>query len=190
MKWNNTGKDFKDPEPGNYLAVLYKMVDLGTQLKKNFKGEMEEQHRVMLQWELGAKMEDGKPFVVVNSYKQSLYETSSLYKVVKGMLGRDLTEEETEDFDPKSLLGRSCMVQVVKDGKFINVDAVTSLPVGVPPLIPVNDLIFFSLVPEDFNAEVLEDLSDKTKAGNKSSKEYKALALEPVTEDAGIASHV
>ena len=144
---------------GNHLAVLYGVVELGTQ---DHPWAMEQDKRwypeVRLIWELTDEaMADGRPFSVSESYRVSLHEKSNLFKAIKGVLGREIGVDE--EFNLKSLVGTPCNVTVVhnpernpKPGQqakvYANVGSVTVLSKrdAANPPEQINDDLFYEMV--------------------------------------------
>lgn len=120
---------------GNYVATLYSIVQIGT-VSDSYMGEEKMLPKVLLTWEIPKLMRefDGqkKPLVIGKKYTISWGEKANLRKIVTGMLGE--IPEEDEGFDLKSLLGRSCMLQVINGvgkesgRKYAAIGAVAQLP--------------------------------------------------------------
>lgn len=182
MKWSQKG-DFQNPPPGIHPARCYMLVDLGTQ-PSTFQGKTSFKRKVLIGWELeDEKLDDGRPMTVYARFTQSLNANSTLRRMLKGWRGRDFTKEELQSFDSKKILGQRCQLNLVENGEYVNVDSI--VPAVKPPkgakgakaLVPepVNEQVFFSLEPEEFDAEVLADLSDRIQEKIKASPEYAAL---------------
>lgn len=82
------------------------------------------------------KEEGGRYCVWSRSFTPSLNEKANFRKFVRSWLGRDLTEEELQDFDTESLIGKPSQVVVVhefKDGEiYANIAACTPQRSGEP----------------------------------------------------------
>jgi hypothetical protein len=128
------GGDFVPAPEGLHNACCVDVVDLGD--RETTWGL---KHKVMLIWEIAAKMEDGKPFTVRKWYTASLNEKSNLYKDLCAWRGRPFTAQELKGFDIENVLGAPCQVFVQhseKDGQaYGNVSVVTKAPTG-PKLKP------------------------------------------------------
>jgi hypothetical protein len=117
------GNNFSPPPAGSHVARVDQVLDLGLQ-KNPFKGT--EERKVKIRFELPNElMSDGKPHVVSKFLTVSLHEKASLRKVIKGILGRDLTKkEDDEGYDIFQILGKSCLVTLIhKAGKDNSVNA-------------------------------------------------------------------
>lgn len=113
------------PAPeGVYNAVCVDVVDLGMQ--PTLWGD---KPKLKLVWEIEAKMDDGRPFLVSHRYGATIHEKSALRKHLKTWRGRDFTKEELEDFDVDKVIGAPCQLVIShnenKEGDiFANVEAV------------------------------------------------------------------
>ncbi len=172
MKFSAGGTAFENPEPGSYAAVCIRMIDLGTQ-PQEWQGTTKFNHKVKIVWELSEKMADGRPFISMRDFTVSLHEKAALRKFLAGWRGRDFTPEELAGFDPKVLIGKGCLLSLIQNGEYINIDSASKLPKGMEAPVPVNSTVFFSL--SDFNQEEFDKLSDKIKDKIKGSPEYQSL---------------
>lgn len=110
------GGDYEYPEPGNQVAVLVGIIDLGT-VKKNFKGQEYDAREVLFVWELTTQQMTGSTFnhVVGLSYTLSFGEKSNLRKMVAKWRGKPFAEGE--EIDISVMLGKSCLLDVQPSGK-------------------------------------------------------------------------
>jgi hypothetical protein len=116
---NGTQKEFKLPPVGNHLARLYRVIDLGTQMRE-FEGKVNMQRRVKFFWELHGEdeqgnpltMDDGKPMIQSAEYTWSLNEKSNLRRDLEAWRGKAFDEQELKGFDIKKVLGQFCMVNI------------------------------------------------------------------------------
>jgi len=193
-----TGSQFENPEPGSYIARCYGFIDIGTQLHKSKHAGKEDwlQRDVRFLFELPLnKMEGvynkeaaGKPFVVSTTIKFSLAPSAKMFKMITGWRGKALTKDEAKTFIVKKMIGAPCRISLIEADDFINIDSFSKLTkeevASCPPMI--NEPIYFSLDPEEFDKKSMEELSDKTKERIALSPEYRALmtvakpAAEPV----------
>lgn len=161
--------DFKGTEKprelvpaGAHIAILYSAVELGT-MEVEFNGEKKKQRKIRLTWELPEEMRDfdgvQKPMVIGKTYTISLFEQAKLRPIVVGMLG-SLTEEEEENFNIKSLLGKPCMLQVTHEDfngkKYASVVSATQLPKSVPAPVQFNETQYFDYA--EFDQETYDKL--------------------------------
>lgn len=170
MLWKQgESKSFQNAEPGSHAAICTRVIDLGTQTT-DWQGEKKQAKKVLLGWELDDLMEDGRPFFVSRSFTVSLHEKSSLRKFLAGWRGRDFTPEELMGFDPKKLIGAPCMLSLVQNGDYVNVDAASKLPKGLAAPAIREKTIFYSI--QDHDQAEFDKLSDKLKEKIQSSPEY------------------
>jgi hypothetical protein len=150
---------------GSHVAILYSIVDLGTQ-EVEWQGQIKYQAKVRLTFELPNETKEfegvEKPLVIGAEYTLSLSDKARLKPVIEGIRGKRLTDEEIANFssdDFSNLVGKSCMLSVLhthKDGAtYANIASVSPVPKGMT-------------VPKQFNEstiyEVSEGQSDKFKA--------------------------
>lgn len=180
MKWkDNGGGDFEKVPTGTHVARCIALIDLGTRT-----GPFGSKREVMIRWELPheamASSPDGEVFTISQFYTQSLGEKANLRAMLKSWRGRDFTEEELKGFDPRTILGKPCMVSVIEkatqkgDIKHV-VGAVSALARGMQIPEQMNPSVYLSLEPEDFDQSAFNVLSEKIQAMVKESPEYKSL---------------
>lgn len=180
-------QQFENPPVGSHIARCIGLIDLGTQQHKGFQGQPDWASRdVRISFELpNTKMtgcynpeRKGVPFGVSLTVKQSLHPSAKLRKLLKGWRGREFTKEEIAAFDLKTILGKPCMVSLVENGDYVNIDSIAAIPSGTKLPKQINPTTYFSLDPEEFDAKAFSQLSEKTQAKVKSSPEYQALFQE------------
>ena len=173
MKFANTGGGtFENPPAGAYPAVCTKMIDLGTQ-EVSWQGAIKYAHKVKIVFELDEKMTDGRPFITMRDFTVSLHEKAALRIFLKNWRGRDFTDEELRGFDPKVLIGKGCLLSLVENGEYVNIDSVMKLPKGMEAPVPVNPTVFFSLA--EFDQAEFDKLSPKIQEKIMKSPEYQSL---------------
>ena len=128
-----TEKKFEPAPEGLHDSVCVDVVD---------KGWMESafgiKPKVRLAWEIKAKREDGKPFLVSKTYTVSLHPKATLRQDLKAWRGREFTKEELANFDMEKLVGAPCRLlvkhDVGDDGEYSFVDSI--LKAAQPALKP------------------------------------------------------
>ncbi len=134
---------------GSYAARVYSIVQIGN-VPNTFPGsEYPTVPKLRITWELDETREfDGeqKPLVIGAKYTISLGEKSNLRPIVEGILGK-LDEEDIENFDMKSLMGKTCMVSVLhktsKTGKeYALVASTAALPKKMTAPEPFNPQVY------------------------------------------------
>lgn len=178
------GAKFENAPTGSHIARCIGLVDLGTQHHKGFQGQPDWASRdVRITFELPATMmtgiyhpeSKGKPFGASITVKQSLHTAAKLRKLLKGWRGRDFTKEELAAFDLKDILGKPCLLNLVENGDYVNIDSIAALPKGTKVPKQVNPTTYFSLAPDEFDVNAFGNLHEKTQEKIKASPEYAAL---------------
>lgn len=151
-------------EQGNYRAVLYRIVYIGT-VEGEYKGEKKSSFKVHLTWELSDERkvfkegDEAKPFVISQTFTFSMGNKSNLRPIVTGMIG-GLTDSEAANFDLDTLLGKACMLQVShgesETGKFKYLLSTAQLPKGMPAPDAYNELVLLSYA--DWSDKVFDSL--------------------------------
>lgn len=163
------GVEFEQPPLGSHVARCIKIIDLGTQMS-DYQGEKSEKHKIIIGWELpNALIKEGnyagQPFTVSSFYTLSLHENALLRQHLTNWRGKPFTAKEIEEgFEMSKLLGKPCMVGIIANAKGRhNVGAVMQAPQGVTCPPQVNNSVYFSLDPQEFDQMVFDNLSDKIK---------------------------
>ncbi len=166
---------------GNYVAICYSMIEIGT-IKETIKGDEKILTKVRIGWELPTecrvfKEEDGEqPFVISQEYTLSMAEKANLRKDLKSWRGKDFTDEEAKCFDITVLLGKPCMLNIIhkpsKDGsKIYNViSGITAVPKGLS--VPALSNPVFCLSYDKFSETQFNTLPDFIKDKMKGSLEF------------------
>ena len=149
------GKTEKAP-PGNHLAVLVAVVDLGTQ-EHDYQGKVSWRRDVYLCWELAGEQIAGttKNHLIGTAVTMSLNDKATLRKWVEARTGRKITEGEKYDLSAE--LGQPCLLNVVANQSgYPRVEGVAAVPKGLPAPKPTYEPFACSL--EEFQAG--KDLPD------------------------------
>jgi len=195
----SNSKEFKIAPVGNHLARLYRVIDLGTQMRE-WVGKVNMTRRVKFFWELHGEdekgnalcMDDGKPMIQSREYTWSLHEKSALRQHLEAWRGLAFTDAELKGFDIKKVLGQFCMLTIAhraSNGKnYADVKNVSSVPsiikkAGLPT--GVNSTMIFNL--DEFDEVMFESLSEWLKATIVKSSEYRAMQ-QPTTSAQYIAA--
>lgn len=176
MQWKDSGGggDFEQPDAGSYAAICYRIIDLGTQ-KGEYLGVPNEKHQCLISFELDEKMSDGRPFAVSKFYTVSLNEKANLRKDLEGWRGRAFTEEELAGFDPKNVLGKPCMLSLIRTDKGkTKIASISKLPKGMNAPEPVNPQLYFTMQAKTLDP-AFDTLSEGIKKIIMQSPEYHAL---------------
>lgn len=152
-------------------AVIYAIYDLGTQ-KEQYNEEIKLKGKMVWIFEMpNARMSDGRPFAISRKYTKSLHEKAQLRKDVEALLGKSLSEEEIENFNPQDFLATNCLVQIVhnkvSDKIYTNIQGIMKLPKGTKNLSPENKMIAYNIedaIPEgtpNWIKELIEKSEEK-----------------------------
>lgn len=181
MKAPKSESNFQNPPIGNHVARCCAIIDLGTQMVKDFKsGADKPARKIRFSWELlneTAVFDEAKGperFTVHSTFTFSMYKQSALRQMLESWAGKSFTDEQADGLEIEGVLGKSCMVNMTesKDGKYVNVSAVSGVPKGMdaPPM--VSQPVLFSL--DEPNWEVFDKLTTRTKEKIALSPEYAA----------------
>lgn len=189
MKWKEGGQ-FENPTPGNHIARCIHLIDMGTQTH-NYGGNTWQSRDVRITFELPyEKMEGkynadhkGKPFAVSKTMKQSLHPSSNLRPFLEAWRGRKFTKEELAKYEPRKIVGVPCRVTLVEDGDRVFLDSISPISKNDTCPAATNPLVYFSLEPEEFDPEVFNKLTEKTREKIKGSPEY-VNAVNPLAPEA------
>lgn len=141
---DNGGGGGHAPPPGVHRAVCSRVWDLGMQ--PGFEGK--EQHKVVILWELDARIEEGeyagRRFIVTNKYTASLNEKAKLRGDLESWRGRAFGTEELAGFDLEKLIGKNCQMNLVeytkKNGsQGVKIASIMPPAAGVTPMKPELD---------------------------------------------------
>ena len=172
---------------GQYPAILYRIVQLGTQVEK-FKNQNRSVKKVLFSFVIPSVTKSHKaelvPYVVHKEYTESLFETAHLRRDLIKMVGHDfLTEETNTDYDLADQIATACLVttrQRVINPTTTYVDIIDFAPIPDDMLSPdfTTDLSLFTLSPFNWNAFMA--LSERIRNRIMASKEYQALTNENI----------
>lgn len=180
IKPNET--NFAPAPDGPHPAACFRIIDLGTQ-EGSYQGKPNRKRQVLITWELFCEetMQDGRPFTIGKKYTWSMSEKASLRKDLESWRGKAFTDADfgPGGFELQSILGKSCLLNVVhehkNDSTYANVKGVTRLPKQMTVGGPSNPIVFVWLSPDEFNKAAFDGLSDRIKETIMKSPEYQAL---------------
>lgn len=148
------GGDFKGLEDGNYVAVCDQVVLLGYH-RDEWKGKPKINEKVYIRWQVPSERvkwgKDGEekegPAIIGETLNISMFPLSNLRKFLEGWRGKVFTDEEQEKFDIKTIIGKACMIQVLREeGKTrSHVKSVATLPKGMTPPAVEGPTLFFDI---------------------------------------------
>jgi hypothetical protein len=182
----NKGNEFVQIEPGTYIAICYRLIDLGTQHsvfhdKKSGKEIQQARKQIMISWEFPTELIEsgeaaGKPYSITKFYTASLAKQANLRADLESWRGRQFTEQELEGFDLKKVLGKPCMLNIIEGDKRNIISAITPLPKGFQAPKGVNIPLAFDI--DEWNTDVLNQLPEGIQKLICQSDEFKAAMKE------------
>jgi hypothetical protein len=184
---NTERRQFQIAPAGTHLARLYRIIDLGTQIRE-YEGKVTMNRKGKFFFELHGEdaegkpllTSDGKPLIQSREYTISLNEKANLRRDLEAWRGKSFTEQELKGFQLKTLLGHFCMVNISHRQKgdltYADLKGISSVPAiykkaGLPE--GVNSTMLFDL--NAFDAAMFDSLSENIKEVIKKSPEYRAL---------------
>ena len=184
---NSDRKQFQLAPAGTHLARLYRIIDLGTQMRE-FEGKVSMTRKAKFFFELhGEDAEgkplattDGKPLIQSREYTVSLNEKANLRRDLEAWRGKAFSDEELKGFSLKNILGHFCMVNISHRPKgditYADLKGISAVPSiykkqGLPD--GVNATMLFDL--NHFDSGMFESLSENIKDTIRKSPEYRAL---------------
>jgi len=188
MKLNQTSGNFEISIPeGIHKAVIYSVVDLGTQTIQSQQYGEQEKKQILISFEIPSitkvfDKEKGEQAVAISkTYTLSLHEKSRLYEVAKSVLGRDLTKEEQENLEPKDLLGGNVTLTVEHNNWYANIKSISKI-FDKDKLKATNELRLLEL--DNINWDVFNSLHEKLRDKIIKSPEYnKAIENKSLTTE-------
>lgn len=181
VRTSNAGGDFDLCPPGMHVAILCKVIDIGTHVDPNFK---KAKRLGYLAWELPnlmlpeTKEHGARPRLIYKRYTLSHNEKAILRLDIESWYGQSFSTKDLDDadgFDLDALLGRPCILNVVhsEDKKYANIATVNPMIAGLECPAPYYTPFSFGLDP--FDAALFGELSENMQNKVKESEEYKAL---------------
>jgi hypothetical protein len=180
------GGTFTPVPPGMYLARCYRIVDLGKQ-KSEWQGKVNEQPKVMLQFEVHGEDDAGKPLVtakgepmsISKNFTLSLAEKATLRKDLQTWRGKPFTPEELKGFQIDNVLGAWAMIAITKElgnnGKeYTNIANINSVPKAMKANLPEGHNKCATFYIEAPDMELFETFSDNLRAKIEASPEWQA----------------
>jgi hypothetical protein len=192
---NSERKQFQIAPAGTHLARLYRIIDLGTQMRE-FEGKVTMNRKAKFFFELhGEDAEgkpltttDGKPLIQSREYTVSLNEKANLRRDLEAWRGKAFTEEDLKGFDLKNIIGHFCMVTISHrlkgDITYADLKGLTAVPTiykrqGLPE--GINSTMMFNI--DKFDQNMFDSLSDSIKDTIRKSPEFRSIADKPQQQE-------
>ena len=167
MQWSaRNSSAWTQPEVGNWTATCIRVIDLGTQ-ENEYQGKVNHRRQSLIIWEIPDQTDnEGRPLTISKAYTASLGDKATLRQHLESWRGRAFTSEELAGFDPKNLLGKPCLLNLVKvqgrKGEKVVISTVSPIPKGMTaPPAPLHEMFIYSL--ENHDEAVWSQLSDGIK---------------------------
>jgi len=172
-----SSKSYEVLEAGVYPARCYGVIELGTH-NNTYQGVTKKRKELMIFFETGELMQDGRPFIVKWQGTNTLSEKGKLNALLSSWRGRAFTADEAKKFSLGNILGKCCMVNVGKEvsqkGKDYNkLISIMPMPKGMPEPEQTNEQINFGIGdygnPDEYNKlypwiQTIIEESDEAKA--------------------------
>ena len=144
------GGEFKSVDAGTYPARCIKVIDLGTQ-HGEYLGIAQIKKQVLITFELPTELIEsgewaGSPYSISKFYTASLGEKATLRHDLEAWRGRPFTEDELKGFDLKNVLGKPCMISVIKtDTGKSKINSVMAVMKGMTVPDAINTFVYFDI---------------------------------------------
>jgi len=143
---------FETPPAGNHRATVVGLVDIGHHKVDKDDGTTYDQRQIVVVYELSKTDTKGNPFVMGQKFNRSMRDNSNFYAMVCNLTGTKY--QEGQKFDPRCLVGKPCMVQVLhtagkskkgKDVTYANIGSVSQFPDDLPAPVPTYKPLVWSV---------------------------------------------
>lgn len=194
----NTGGKFTPAPAGTHFARLIRILHVGT-IITDYQGSKKKSDKVLLTFELTNEkfvFDEAKgeqPFLISREDTFSYGDRANLPKLVEGILGRKLTDDEKNgDFEIDTLIGMPCLLNVVqketKNGRIVsNIVSASPLIKGMEAPAAINKTVVFDY--DHFDQKYFDSLPEYLRKKMETSDEYrtmKGLAIVELPEEADL----
>ncbi len=174
-------KEFVLAPLGTHVARCISFIHIGTN-EETFKGEPKMFNKIRLTFELPNELmefADGKkPMVHSQEYTLSMAPKANLRRLVEGMLGVALRDDEADAFDTESIVGMPCLMQIIhktsaKGNKRAEIASAMPLAKGqiAPSQVNPSKILSYG----NWDKELFEAQPNFIKDKIMSSREYQAM---------------
>lgn len=185
-KTNQSSGSFEISVPeGIHKAVIYSVVELGTQTINSAQYGEQQKKQVLLSFEIPSitkvfDKDKGEQAVAISkTYTLSLHEKSRLREVAEAVLGRKMTEAEADEHDTKDFIGGNVMLTIEHNNWYANIKGISKV-FDKEKIEPTNPTRYFDI--NNIDQKVLSSMHDKLKDKIVNTPEYEK-SLENKTED-------
>ena len=124
-----------------HIAVVVGIWSIGKQ-RTSFEGVDKIITQCILLFEVDELYEEGevkgKHMTIAKWYTQSLSSKANLKKSVESFIGKELLEDEIKDFDLESIIGKTCLLDIIHKNDKVKINQVSKLPKALTPFKPDN----------------------------------------------------
>jgi hypothetical protein len=168
MKFDDLKSSFEPAPEGPAVGVLVAFIDRGEQ-----SGKYAPRRQAMLHWALPEVKTENEPCLVFQVIWNLSMRSKAFREVVAGLMGT----EPLAGRKLGELVGRAAKLTIVHNESetqtYANIAAIKPLPKGVKAPRIEQDLIYFSLDPDEFSEATLNTLSDREQEKIRASETYK-----------------
>lgn len=156
------GWDYVLPPSGTWQAVIYSIIDCGTQ-EEEYQWEKKTAHKIRIWFEFAD--DDDKIHTVHKEFALSFNGKSKLRKFVDGMNGGNtpMTNEQAKTFNVYTLLNKECTINLVikkstKWSEYADIDSLSQRIKKIALHERKNKTSFLHLSEKYFNQELFDSL--------------------------------
>lgn len=165
-------------------AILIGLIELGT-MEVEWEGNTKEVPKIRVTFEITDEKkewkegEGEKPMVISQEYSYSMGSKAKLRKLVEGILGTALLDEEAYTFNMEDLLGKNCLLSIKHKtskstgNKYQIVDGASAPLKSMPILEPENKIKVLSY--EKWDENLYEELPEFIKEQMRDTPEYQKM---------------
>ena len=132
------GKDFSNEKPteDQHVAICIGVWDIGIH-ESVWEGKVSQKRKLLIRFEVEELMPEdseykGKHKCINRYFNATLWEQGALRPAIEAIIGKALTQEEAEQLDLQSLVGKACMLDIIhktRNGKVIpEIKAISKIP--------------------------------------------------------------
>ncbi|MCQ5131440.1 hypothetical protein NE562_17445 [Butyricicoccus faecihominis] len=173
MKLKDLMKPATPPLPAKtYLAVIVGVYEVGQHFSEKFKNY---NHKLIFQFDIpNAKDDEGKPRQLSKWLTPGRKKGCDFLSFFGGLDDKSYSAEEVSDIDPADYLGRACQIRVTVDAETQKnkVEAVMTLPDGIPAPKTDTPLVWYSVEEDGFEGKKWEGLPDWVRDICEKSEQY------------------
>jgi hypothetical protein len=126
-------KQFERHPTGWALIVCSRVIDKGTHFNPK---KQKDERKITFFFESNKLMSEGdfagQPFLLMATFNYSMFKNSFMCGFIEDWLGKNFeTQEDANEFDPATLIGKKAFGNVVQNGDFDNIQPIGPVPEGM-----------------------------------------------------------